>query len=145
MTVGMPTQTRAASKGLSLLEVLIAIIIIAVASSIFMVSSRSSLTGNERSKMYGDAAVATKEVMAAVQLMTLAEVDLLNATDMADHHSQGAGVAVKATARVIAAGDVTDIASLDATTLRHVTLATTFKNKTGGNVTKTFTTIVYKP
>lgn len=129
--------------GLTLLEVLIALIIVSVALGVFLTSSNTSLIGNERSRVYGGAAAATVEAHESVKLMSMAQVKALNNTVVP--HSQGSQITVTATARNVASTDVSDIASLDPSKLQFVTLSTAFKNKKGVKVTKTFTTIVYRP
>ncbi len=129
--------------GLTLIEVLIAVVILAFAASILIFSSRSSVTGQLRSKVYGDAATATKEALQGVELLPLDSLSRLRDTPMA--HSQGPGITVLATARSLLPGDVEDLSRLDTSTLRHVTLRTLFKKKSGENVAKQFTTILFRP
>ena len=134
---------RRNQEGVSLLEVIIAVIIISIAASIYMVSSRTSVTGQIRSKVYGEAATATKEALELIQIWPLDSLKTLNNSPIP--HNQGAGVEVRATSRGVRASDVRDISILDTTTLRHVTLVTRFKSKAGGKVAKSFSTIVFKP
>jgi prepilin-type N-terminal cleavage/methylation domain-containing protein len=129
--------------GLTLLEVLIALIIVSVALGIFLTSSNTSLIGNERSRVYGGAATATVEAHEAVKLMSMDQIKALSNTPVP--HSQGSRITVTATARNVLSTDVGDYATLDASKLQFVTLSTAFMNKAGVKVTKTFTTIVYKP
>lgn len=138
-----PSRAPRSQDGLTLLEVLVAIIIVSLALGIFLTSSRTSLVGNERSRVYGGAATATVEALEAVKLMSLAQVKALRSTPVA--HSQGSPITVTATARDVTAADVSDLATLDASTLQLVTLSTAFKNRQGVQVTKTFSTIIYRP
>jgi Tfp pilus assembly protein PilV len=139
-----PRMTAAAGqKGASLLEVMIAVIILTVASGIMIMTSKISVTGQTRSKVYGDAATATKEVLENLQTLSVDSLSRLNNTVMT--HSQGSSIIVKASARSLVAADVDDISALDTTSLRRVTLNTQFKNKAGSWVTKVFSTIVYRP
>jgi hypothetical protein len=101
------------------------------------------MVGQLRSKVYGDAATATKEALESVQLLPLDSVSLLKNTVMP--HSQGPTITVKASCRGVAASDVNNIASLDTTSLRYLTLDTYFKSKAGATVVKNFHTIVYRP
>jgi type II secretory pathway pseudopilin PulG len=146
MTISSGHPARAPARrqsGISLLEVVIGVIIISFAGSILMVSSRTSVTGQLRSKIYGDAATATKEAIENIQLLPLDSVTRLSSSPM--EHTQGSTVTVKATARGVVPADVSNFAALDTSTLRYVTLQTRFKNKAGNTATKTFTTIIYKP
>lgn len=144
MTAGTRERgARASQRGASLLEVMIAVIILSVASGILIMTSKISTTGQTRSKVYGDAATATKEVLENLQTLSVDSISKLNNTVMT--HSQGASVVVKASARSLVAADVDDITALDTTSLRRVTLNTQFKNKAGAWVTKVFSTIVYRP
>jgi prepilin-type N-terminal cleavage/methylation domain-containing protein len=140
---GEPVTARAPQRGVSLLEVMIAVIILGIASGIMVMTSKISVTGQTRSKVYGDAATATKEVLENLQAMPIDSLSQLNNTVMS--HSQGSSIIVKATARSLVAADVDDISALDTTSLRRVTLNTQFKNKAGAWVTKVFSTIVYRP
>jgi prepilin-type N-terminal cleavage/methylation domain-containing protein len=130
-------------SGLTLLEVLIAVVILGIASVILMAASRGTVAGQLRSKVYGDVAVATKEALEEIQLLTMDEVTKLSATSMP--HSQGPSVTVRATARSVKPTDVTDFAALDTSSLRHLTLAASFPGHAGDPVERTFTTIVFKP
>jgi prepilin-type N-terminal cleavage/methylation domain-containing protein len=132
-----------ANAGLTLLEVLIGVIILTIAASILVVSSRTSITGQLRSKVYGDAATATKEALESIQLLPLDSLSLLKNAVM--QHSQGPAIEVKATIRGLVSTDVNNIAILDTTTLRYLTLDTYFKAKSGATVVKNFHTIVYRP
>lgn len=136
-----PTLRR--QRGISLLEVLIGVVLLSIAGSILMVTSRTSVIGQRQSKVYGDAATATKEVLEQVQIMPLKEVDLLNKTAM--KHSQGPSVSITATVRSLVDKDVANIAVLDTTTLRHLTIDTKFMSKSGANAVMSFTTILYRP
>ncbi len=129
--------------GLTMLEVLIALIFVSVAAAALILSSNTSLLGNERSRTYGGATMATIEALDAVKLMSLDEIKLLSETGL--EHSQGGDVTVKVTARDVGEDDVSELSSLNPTTLQHVTFSTAFKNKEGEDVIKTFTTFVYKP
>jgi prepilin-type N-terminal cleavage/methylation domain-containing protein len=135
-----PSRTQC---GLTLLEVLVALIILSVALGIFLTSSRTSQVGNERSRVYGGAATAVVEAHEAVKLMTLAQVKALRNTPVT--HSQGSRVTVTATSRDVTAADVGDLSTLDAAKLQFVTLSTAFRNRQGAQVTKSFTTIIYRP
>ncbi|MDB5048841.1 MAG: hypothetical protein JWO30_1912 [Fibrobacteres bacterium] len=129
--------------GISLLEVAIAVVILGIAGSILAAASKTSVTGQLRSKAYGDAATATREVLENIQLLSLDSVSRLLGTPMG--HSQGPTVTVSATARGVLPSDVSDFGGLDTSSLRYLTLLTRFKSKAGGDVNKTFTTIVFKP
>ncbi len=137
------TVRNAGQRGISLLEVVMAVIILSIAASILATASKSAVTGQLRSKAYGDAATATKEALESIELLPLDSVTRLSATAM--EHSQGPSVTVSATAREVRPGDVSNFSGLDTSSLRHLTLRTRFKNKAGGDVIKTFTTIVFKP
>lgn len=130
-------------RGLTLIEVLVAVVIIGIAAVIMVAASRGTIAGQLRSKVYGDVAVATKEALEEIQLLTREEVSVLSSTSMP--HSQGPGVTVRATARSLRPSDVTDIAALDTSSLRHLTLAASFPGQAGDPVERTFTTIVFKP
>ena len=130
-------------RGLTLLEVLIAVVIISIAAVILMAASRTSVAGQLRSKVYGDAATATKEALEEIQSLPMDSLSRLSATPMA--HTQGPTVSVSATTRGVRPADVANFAALDTSSLRYVTLATRFPGKTGVPVTRTFTTIVFKP
>lgn len=130
-------------RGFSLLEVIIGIIILGVASTTLLFASRTAVTGQLRSKAYGDAATATREALESIQLLTLDSVSRLKNAPVP--HSQGPLVAVEATTSLLAAADVANLNALDTTTLRRLTLKTRFKNKAGQDVVKTFNTILYKP
>ena len=129
--------------GVSLLEALIGIVLIGMAAAFLIYSSRTSAAGQTRSKVYGDAGAATREVMENIALMPLDTVARLDNTLMT--HSQGPGVEVRASARAVQPADVSNFSDLDLATLRHLTLVTRFANKAGGKASKTFTTIVYRP
>lgn len=130
-------------RGLTLLEVLIAVVIISIAAVILMAASRTSVAGQLRSKVYGDAATATKEALEEIQSLPMDSLSRLSGTPMA--HTQGPTVSVSATARGVLPADVANFGALDTSSLRYVTLATRFPGKTGAPVTRTFTTIVFKP
>ncbi len=130
-------------RGLTLLEVLIAVVIISIAAVILMAASKTSVAGQLRSKVYGDAATATKEALEEIQSLPLDSLSRLSSTPIS--HTQGPTVSVVATARGVVPGDVANFAALDTSSLRYVTLATRFPGKTGSPVTRTFTTIVFKP
>ena len=134
---------KGSQTGISLLEVLVAVVILGIAGSILAVTSKSSVTGQLRSKAYGDAATATREVLENIRLLSLDSISHLLGTPM--DHTQGPAVVVSATARGVLPGDVSDFGGLDTSSLRHLTLQTRFKNKAGADVNKTFTTIVFKP
>jgi prepilin-type N-terminal cleavage/methylation domain-containing protein len=138
----VPTR-RWSERGLTLLEVMIAVIILSIASALMMATSRISTTGQNRSKIYGDASTATREVLENLRTLTLDSINHLSNSKMP--HSQGGSVEVYVTSRSLIAADVDDINALDTTSLRWVTLNTRFKSKAGTWVTKTFSTIVYKP
>jgi hypothetical protein len=129
--------------GATMVEVVVAVIILGIAASIMVVSSKTSVVGQLRSKAYGDAATATKEVLESIQILPLDSVSRLAGAAM--EHTQGPSVTVRATSRGVLPADVTDFARLDTSSLRHLTLQTFFKNKAGGEVAKTFTTIIFKP
>lgn len=129
--------------GFTLIEVVVAVAVLALAAAIMMSVSRTSVAGQLRSRIYGDAAVATKEALEEIQLLPLDEVTRLSGTAMP--HSQGPEVTVRATARGIRPGDVSDISALDTSSLRHLTLATSFPGQSGDPVERTFTTIVFRP
>jgi prepilin-type N-terminal cleavage/methylation domain-containing protein len=130
-------------SGVSMLEVVVAVVILSIAASILAATTRNSATGQLRSKAYGDAATATKEALESIQLLSLDSISRLSSTDM--EHTQGPSVSVSATARGVIPGDVSNFAGLDTSSLRHLTLRTRFKSKAGADVVKTFTTIVFKP
>lgn len=134
---------RGGQGGLSLIEVLIAITILAVSGTLLLMASRTSVTGQQRAKVYGEAATAAKEVLEGVQLLGLDSVSRLQDTPM--EHSQGGTVEVRATARGVQPSDIANFAGLDTSTLRHLTLRTRFPGESGALVTKVFTTIVFKP
>jgi hypothetical protein len=140
-TLGAWPEAR--ESGVSLLEVCIAVVILGIAGTLLMVNSRTSETGQQRSRIYGEAATATQEVLAEIQLLNLDSMSRLKNTLMA--HSQGTDISVRATVRGVLAGDVDDFPGLDTTTLRALTLSTSFKSKSGRTVTKRFNTILYKP
>jgi prepilin-type N-terminal cleavage/methylation domain-containing protein len=131
------------SLGFSLIEVLMAMMLIAVAGSIFITTSHNSLIGNHRSKVYGDVAMATEEALESLVLLPLDSIKSLNSTPM--KHSQGTSVTVQATSRRIQSTDVDHITSQDTSTLRYVTLASSFKNQAGAWITKTYSLVVYRP
>jgi len=129
--------------GLGMLEVLIAVIIISIAATILIISSRTAVTGQQRSRAYGDAATAVKEAMEIIQMLPLDSISRMSDTPL--EHSQGPSVAVKASARGVLPSDVTNFASQDTSTLRYITLQASFKSQAGFTVTKIFTTVIYKP
>jgi hypothetical protein len=129
--------------GISLLEVVIAVVLLSAAASILIVTSRTSAMGMVRSHVYGDAATATKEVLESIKLLPFDSLSGLQERVMP--HSQGPTVTVSATSRGVAAGDVADISRYDTSTLRYVTLQTEFKSNSGETVTKKFSTILFKP
>lgn len=137
------TRAGRGQGGISLLEVMIAVIILSVASAILVMTSKVSVTGQTRSKVYGNAAMATKEVLENLRTLSVDSVSKLNDKPMP--HSQGGSVEVKVTARGLTSADVDDIAALDTSSLRHVTLHTSFKSKAGDWITKSYSTIVYMP
>src|SRR4051794_25089812 len=94
-------------RGFSLLEALIGIVILGIATTVMTLSSRTAQTGQLRSKTYGEASTATWEVLEQVQLMPIASMDQLHGKVM--EHSQGADITVKATIRGTEASDVADI------------------------------------
>lgn len=132
-----------AQRGLTLLEVLVALIVVGVAAGLFLSSNRTASFGNERSGIYGKAANATLEAVEAVRLMSLDAAGRLRESEIA--HTQGGAIRVTATVRSVSASDVHDLAALDTASLRHLTLKTAFQGKGGRQVEKTFTTILYKP
>ncbi len=139
-------KTAAASRsqaGLTLLEVIIGVIILSIAASILVVTSRTSMLGQTRSKVYGDAATATKEALQTIQLLPLDSVSRLDNNLM--EHSQGPSVEVRASSRSLTSADVTDLAAFDTSSLRYITLATSFHSQSGITVSKVFHTIVYRP
>lgn len=131
------------SSGFGLLEALVAVAILGVAAAILIAASRTSVAGQQRSRVYGDAATAVKEALEGLQLLSLDSLSRL--ADAALPHSQGAKVEVRATARGVRPADVADFAALDTSSLRHVTLTAVFPGQTGAPVRKTFSTIVYRP
>ena len=137
------SEKLGSQKGLTLLEVLIAVIVLSLAASLLVFSSRSSVTGYVRSKIWGDAATATKEAMANLEMLPIDSLSRLSKTPIT--HSQGSGIQVFATVRGVTPSDVSNFATLDTSTLRYVTLSTQFKNKAGNLVKKEFTTILIKP
>lgn len=143
MRSGKNVKADITQRGLTLVEVVVAVVIIGIAAVIMLAASRTSVAGQLRSKVYGDAAVATKEALEEIQLMTMDAVSGLRATPMP--HSQGPTVTVRATARGVRPTDVTDFSALDTSSLRHLTLATSFPGQAGDPVERTFTTIVFKP
>jgi prepilin-type N-terminal cleavage/methylation domain-containing protein len=140
---GNGNGVRGSQAGISLLEVAVAVVIIGIAASILAATSKTTVTGQLRSKAYGDAATATREVIEEIQLLSLDSISHLVGTIMG--HTQGSAVTVSATARGVLPGDVSNFSGLDTSSLRYVTLQTRFRNKAGGTVNKTFTTIVFKP
>lgn len=130
-------------RGISILEAVIAIVLLGVGSSMLIVSSKSSTAGNSRSKVFGSAATATKEAMEEIQILPFDSLSRLNNTVI--RHSQGPAVTVLATARGVARSDVADMTRLDTSSLRYLILKTRFKDRAGAMVTKNFTTIIFKP
>lgn len=135
--------TGGRQAGVSLLEVLVAVLLISFGATVLVMGARTSRTGQERSKVYGEAVSAAKEVLEELNLKTLPEISRLAGTPMP--HSQGPGTEVFATARGVRSTDVGNFPSLDTASLRHVTLRIRFRNKAGNRVEKVFTTILYKP
>ncbi len=132
-----------AKYGFTLIEVLIAIVLIGVAGSIFVGTSHNSLIGNQRSKTYGAVALATQEALENVVLLPLDSLKGLSNTIL--QHSQGSGVTIKASSRGVTSADMKNINQQDTTTLRYVTLMADFKNQAGNLVTKTYGFVVYRP
>lgn len=130
-------------KGLTLLEVLVGVVIISIAAVVMLANSRSAATGQVRSKVYGNAATATREAEEVVSLMPLDSIDRLRETEMP--HTQGPRIEVTATARPLTEADGEDLTTLETASLRHLTFRTTFESASGGRVTRVFTTVVYRP
>ena len=135
--------TGAGQAGLTLLEVIIAIIILSVATVAMINTSSISVTGQTRSKVYGDASTASKEVLENLRALSLDSLSRLDNALMP--HSQGNGVRIYVTAHGVTASDVDSFSILDTTTLRRLVMNTQFKSKAGDWVTKSFSTIMYKP
>ena len=129
--------------GIGLLEVVIGVILLGLTSTLLIVSSRTSVTGQLRSDVYNHAAIGTKEVLENIQLMPLGDISSLRNKVMPQ--SQAATVTVRATSRNVDRADVSDFDQLDTSSLRHITLITEFKSKTGEKVFKRFSIIVFKP
>jgi prepilin-type N-terminal cleavage/methylation domain-containing protein len=130
-------------KGVSLIEVLIAVVVISMAILVLVYASRTSVAGQLRSKVYGDAATATREAMENIQLLPFDSLNLLLEAPI--NHSQGSGVKVFASVRGLLPGDVSNMDDVDTSSLRYLVLRTEFKNKVGARVSKSFTTILYRP
>lgn len=130
-------------KGTSLLEVVIAVIILSFASTLLLLNSRTSAAGNQRSQAYSEAASATKEVFESLQQLPMDSLERIHGRTMP--HSQSADVKVIADVRDVSPADVDDFAAQDTSSLRRVSLRTTFSNHAGDQVTKSFSTILYKP
>lgn len=141
MTRACPPSSGQA--GISLLEVIVSVTILGVAGGFLLMNSRTSATGNERSKVYAEASTATKEVLETIRLLPLDSLSRLQ--DRVMEHSQGTGVLVRATVRGVLPPDVDGFAGLDTSTLRHLTLRTSYRNVAGSMVGRTFSTILYKP
>jgi prepilin-type N-terminal cleavage/methylation domain-containing protein len=136
-------KRQTAEAGFSLLETLVALIVLAALSGFLVSNSRTAGKGNAQSRIYGKAATATKEAVESLNLLSLREVSALR--EKAMHHSQGPAITVVATARSVRSGDVPDINAQDTSTLRMVDLVTTFQGAAGKPVEKRFTLVVYKP
>jgi Tfp pilus assembly protein PilV len=129
--------------GFSLLEALIGIVILAIATTVMTLASRTAQTGQLRSRTYGEASTATWEVLEQVQNMPLDSMGKLR--DRIMEHSQGPDITVKASVRGTISSDVADINDLDTTSLRRLDLTTTFKAVNGDVRTMKFHTIIYQP
>ncbi|HKP95528.1 MAG TPA: type II secretion system protein [Fibrobacteria bacterium] len=130
-------------RGFSLLEVLIGIVILGIATTVMTLSSRTAQTGQMRSKTYGEAATATWEILEQVQNMSIDSMDRLK--DRVMEHSQGPDITVKASIRGTLSSDVANINDLDTTSLRRLDILTTFKGANGQIRSMRFHTIVYRP
>lgn len=129
--------------GISILEALVATLLISIGASVLVTSARTAKTGQARSKVYGEAVTAAKEVLEDMRIMSLAEVSRLNGADMP--HSQGTAIKVLVTVRGVRPTDVGGFASLDTSKLRHASLQVRFLNQAKVRTEKVFTTILYKP
>jgi type II secretory pathway pseudopilin PulG len=130
-------------NGISLLEVVVAVIILSFASSVLIMNSKTSGAGDQRTKIYGEVTVATREVLDALKLLPLDSLSKIKSK--VQPHSQSAKIVVTADVRGVLATDVDNFASIDTSTLRYVSLSTSFPNKAGIKVAKVFSTIIYKP
>jgi hypothetical protein len=133
----------ASAAGISLLETLVALVVLAILSGYLVHNSRTAGKGNAQSRIYGKAATATKEAIESLDLLSLKEVSSLREKSM--QHSQGPSITVVATARNLQPGDAPDINAQDTSTLRMVDLVTTFQGAAGKPVEKRFSVVVYKP
>jgi Tfp pilus assembly protein PilV len=138
-----PSQGPSRAAGVSLIEVLIALVILTAAGTLLAFSSRSSVTGQLRTKVYGDAATATREAMENIDLLPFDS--LVNLNNASITHSQGPSIHVFASVRSLLPTDVADINALDTSSLRYITLRTEFKSQAGSLVSKHFSTIIFRP
>lgn len=141
--MSLPIPRDPGQGGASLLEAVVAIIILSFAGTLLVANSRTSASGQERSKVYGEASTATKEVLESLRILGLDSLSRVRGRSMP--HSQGPAIEVKATVRGVLPSDVDGFAGLDTATLRYVTLRTFFRSHAGAPVSKTFSTILYKP
>ncbi|MEO7955518.1 MAG: prepilin-type N-terminal cleavage/methylation domain-containing protein [Fibrobacteria bacterium] len=140
-----PRERSAGSRqgGFSILEVLVATLLISIGASVLVMSARTSKTGQARSKVYGDAVTAAKEVLEELHIMSLADISRLNGVYIP--HSQDTTTKVLVTVRGVRATDVGNFGSLDTASLRYVTLRVRFISQAKAQAEKVFTTILYKP
>lgn len=130
-------------QGISLLEVVVAVIILSFASGVLIMNSKTSGAGDQRTKLYGEVTVATREVLDALKLLPLDSLTKIKSK--VQSHSQSSNIVVTANVRGVLPTDVDNFAKLDTSSLRYVTLTTSYPNQAGLRVSKIFSTIVYKP
>lgn len=137
-----------AQAGVSLIEALVGLIVILVAISFYVTSSRSAQKGNERAEVYGKTAAAVREGMEQVYLSSLSDLDAMGGGGRVLSHNQGEGITVRAVSGPVQAADVGGsgaLNQLNTTLLRKITLDVDFRGLDGNAVRKRYTTIVYKP
>lgn len=126
-----------------MLEVVVAVIILSFASGVLIMNSKTSGAGDQRTKIYGEVTVATREVLESLKLLQLDSLSKIKS--VVQPHSQSSNITVTANVRGVLTTDVDNFTSLDTSSLRHVTLTTRYPNQAGITASKVFTTIIYKP
>ncbi len=140
-----PREHRITQNGFSLLEALIALVVLGITLTYFITGTRTSTAGNHRADIQTRVTLSVQETMEHLYLMNISDLDNLDADAMLISRPEDA-IAVRVKVRNVSPAELQFPGAQDLSTLRHVTLTATFPGE-GGSAARSrrFASILYAP